>query len=329
MFTTIDDFLPSNLSQSIYTHCLNLRWSYNWTSNLKLTTHKHWNFDFGGSKIYNTLDITKKLISYPIIVEAWGYIKNTYLPNHKLIRCYANGYTFGTEGYPHTDSVRKDDITTIVYITQDWLREWGGETIIFDNNNIVHSVLPAYNRALMFNSNLWHCARSVTRLCDQLRIVLVFKSTPVMLDPKRDQLQIFLERNRADRLPHNKGYLIDHLLKTYDYLKVSGHSETICLAGGLHSIFGTTLYDEKCLDESYTEWIQNFAGKEALELIKKFSILDRPNILEQYLNQTEKNEQFDNLCLIEAANLAEQNGLSKYPKLTEIWENTFKPHLKQ
>ena len=41
------------------------------------------------------------------------------------------------------------------------------------------------------------------------------------------------------------------------------------------------------------------------------------------------NQEYDKLCLIEAANLAQQNGLKQYPKLQELWNTVFKPCLRQ
>jgi hypothetical protein len=327
MINIIDDLLPIELADTIYDHCNKLQWSYNWPSNKKLSPYYHWNSSIGNTSTHNTLDISTTILKP--ITDVWNYLEKNYLPQHRLIRCYANSYTYGTEGYPHKDSVREEDVTTILYITKEWLREWGGETVVYNGNNILQSSLPAFNRALMINSNIWHCARGVTRIYTGLRTVLVFKSTPNNSDLTRDKLQVFLQDLGAEKLPHNDSNLLCHLLQTYDILKAAKQPEHICLAGGLHSIFGTTIYKHSCLDNNYSNLVVDFAGNEAVQLIKLFSTISRPAVLEEYLQQTTKNQQFDELCLIEAANLVQQNGLKRYPKLQELWNRVFKPCLRQ
>lgn len=327
MINTIDNILPLELANTIYDHCSKLQWSYNWPSNKDLSPYYHWNSRLSNGLLYNTLDISNT-VEEPVI-SAWNYLQEKYLPNHKLIRCYANSYTYGTEGYPHKDSIRSDDITTILYIAKNWLREWGGETVVYDGNNIISSSLPAFNKGLMLNSNIWHCARGVTRVYTGLRTVLVFKSTIINIDRTRDKLQLFLQDIGAEKLLHNTTNLITHLLKTYDYLKLANQPEHVCLAGGLHSILGTTIYKHSCLTNDNIQLLVDFAGSKAVELIKLFSAINRPQVLEEYLCGNTKNQQFDELCLIEAANLVQQNGLKRYPKLQELWNTTFKPCLRQ
>lgn len=327
MINLIENILPLELANTIYDHCNTLQWSYNWHSNKDLSPYSHWNSSLSTGLVYNTIDISNSV--KPPIIDAWNYIQQKYLSNHKLIRCYANSYTYGTEGYPHKDSVRVDDVTTILYITKNWLRQWGGETVAYNGNDITASSLPQFNRGLMLSSNIWHCARGVTRICNALRTVLVFKSTIIDIDPTRDRLQIFLQNIGAEKLPHNTSNLLVHLLKTYDLLKLTNQPEHVCLAGGLHSIFGTTLYKHNCLSSDSTQLLIDFAGLEAVELVKLFSTINRPQVLEQHLNNQMINQEYDKLCLIEAANLAQQNGLKQYPKLQELWNTVFKPCLRQ
>lgn len=329
MINTVNNILPIELAVAVYNYCNRLQWSYNWTSNKKLSPYYHWNSSLSSGLLHNTLDITQT-VDKPII-DAWHYIQANYLSGHKLIRCYANSYTYGTEGYPHTDSLRNQDVTTILYITKNWLREWGGETIIYDGNNIIQAILPDFNSGIIFSSNIPHCARGVSRICSELRTVLVFKSTPIDSDQTRDRLQIFLQDLDADKLPHGDSSLLAHLLGTYDILKTANQPEYLCLAGGLHSIFGTKIYEIKCLDQNYLDLVTNFAGTNTVELIKLFSTLDRPHILEQYLTQGVEIKHYNDLCLIEVANLMEQNSLNAkyYPKLKELWNTLFKPYLKQ
>lgn len=93
------------------------------------------------------------------------------------MRCYANAHTFGIEGYPHTDSRKPGNVTTIFYINPQWKPEWAGETVfINDLGDIAHAVLPRPGRAVVFDGTIVHSARAVTRLCPALRVTLMFKT---------------------------------------------------------------------------------------------------------------------------------------------------------
>jgi Rps23 Pro-64 3,4-dihydroxylase Tpa1-like proline 4-hydroxylase len=105
-------------------------------------------------------------------------IKYQYVtdPDTYPIRAYANAYTFGTEGYIHTDSTIATDMTYLIYLNEEWDRDWAGETLFFNGDTILKAALPKWNRLVIFPSKMDHCARSVSRICSKLRTILVFKS---------------------------------------------------------------------------------------------------------------------------------------------------------
>ena len=140
-------------------------------------------------------------------------------------------------------------------MNKEWRCEWGGETLVYANtsNNmttnsceqILYAQLPGFNRAIIFNGNQWHCARSVSRVCPLLRVTLVFKAAPTGADSRRDELQCFLsscgalERDRTKHLNRFGSKALDicfgvHMLTVYDLLKEAGHSQDLCDAGCLY-----------------------------------------------------------------------------------------------
>jgi hypothetical protein len=245
-----------------------------------------------------------------------------------LMRCYTNAHTYGVEGYPHTDSKRTADQTVVLYLNHYWRREWGGETVLYDGQDIAHAEIPYYNRALMFPGIAWHAAKGVSRICTDLRMTLMFKVAPKDADPLRDDLQKFLKAVGAREKAHSGRSLMNHLLCTYDYLKLAGQSQTVCLAGGLHSIFGTNYYTDVTVKPEDREQVVNFAGEDAVKLIELFSTQNRPRVLEDYLTgaipaDIDK-DTMDALCAIEGANLMDQSGLDTWPKLKEFWYNIYK-----
>lgn len=331
MFSSVDNFFPNEMSERIYDYVKKLEWSYGWRSNFNMG-YGHWNNDIARAGTFNGLDVESNIDG--VIKEAWNYIKQNYLPDHILIRCYSNSHTYGVEGYPHTDSRREHDTTIVVYMNRNWRREWGGETMLYKNNRIEHAELPSFNRALIFKGNQYHCARGVTRICPEQRITLMFKAAKKDADVSRDNLQILLDRFMADNIKHKNGSLMNHLLTTYDILKQAGAEQHICLAGGTHSVFGTNAFRQICIPEGCRNEVEECIGSEAMKLVELFEKIDRPKTLVE--NMEKENIQlrlndggligvdtktFKDLLILECANLEEQSYLSKHKKLKEFWEN--------
>ena len=130
------------------------------------------------------------------------------------------------------------------------------------------------------------------------------------------------------------------MLGTYDYLKAANQPEHVCLAGGAHSVFGTNIYTSACLSEDQSPILEQVIGAQALELVRLFSTVNRPEALEDYMRTKSTTlpltgggtvevtkQQAEELCLIEGANLYDQKSLSdKYPLLKELWFRNFKNH---
>ena len=223
-------------------------------------------------------------------------------------------------------------------MNQNWRREWGGDTVIYDGDTIVQSSLPRFNRAVIFPGNQWHCARSVSRTCPELRRTLMFKCARIGADPKRDQIQRFLEQVGAQTKKHSGRTLIKHLLGTYDFLRAAKQSDDVCFAGATHSLFGTSIYQDACISHEQADQLKEVIGAPALELVRLFSAIERPAALERTNGVYTKTlpmiggaivevseEQFWALYTIEAANLHEQNGgtTKSYPNLQKFWNKIY------
>jgi 2OG-Fe(II) oxygenase superfamily len=324
------NILPLELTDSLDQFVSNLNWKYGWRSNNNMG-YAHWNTDFTNVIAANGIDVSDQLPE--VLKTIWQYISTTHFPNSTLIRCYANSHTFGTEGYPHTDSKRPEDQTAILYLNKTWLREWGGETVLYNGNEITHAELPKYNNLLVFPGNLYHKAGAVSRISPELRITLMFKFAPALLDPMRDCVQIFLTEIGADKMHHGNTKLINHLLTVYDLLRAKNQSITTCCAGAAHSVFGTNIYTTPTLPRSHRDRLAEVIGEEATQLAELFSQINRPNTLELALsNRTTEltlrdnskiavdKPTLNNLCAIECANLQDQSVLSRYKNLQYYWD---------
>jgi hypothetical protein len=194
--------------------------------------------------------------------------------------------------------------------------------VVFDKDDISLSAMPKFNRAVIFNGNQWHCARGVTRICPEQRRTLMFKCARIDADTDRDKLQAFLEEIGATIQPHKSLNLARHLLNTYDLLMDVNAEKSVCLAGGAHSVFGTNAFKYQSLKFDEIDKLENIVGTDAARLVKLFATIDRPNVLENG-NSTDlgiSEQDFENLRLIEAANLHEQDALEQWPKLREFWQ---------
>ena len=295
-------------------------WSYGWPSN-KDMPYGHWNVDFTHTTKNNSTDVTTRLP--PVLMPIWQGVNQAFFGGQaRLVRCYANRHTFGTEGYIHTDTERDEDQTCVVYLDKDWDPNWGGETSFYskDLKEIVKSVIPAYGRTAVFKGNIPHCAKPVSRICPKVRTTLMFKVTinPKAVYTAEELLQSFLETIGATKKPHKRGSLADHLIRTFHILKEAGAGDILALAGGLHSVYGTNVFKKPCLNKDSTV-VRDTFGPEVDRIVRLFSSIDRPKCLEKPDGSLEDLDLFL-LRSIECANLYDQEELDpeKYPDLYEF-----------
>jgi hypothetical protein len=121
----------------------------------------------------------------PEIKALWGDVQKM-LPEGSILRkCYVNAHQYGVE-----DTIHQDDIwfgkgkTVIVYLCRAWYPDWGGATMFFSGQDrtspissmdIEKCVLPKYNRLVMFDKDIYHCAGLVSRRFTGLRLTCMFK----------------------------------------------------------------------------------------------------------------------------------------------------------
>lgn len=331
MLRTISEVLPEEIWRDLSPFMRQVPWKHGWYSRRESQYFPHWNCDFAGVDGANGLDISDRL--HGVLRQAWEHINHHLFPQARLLRCYANAHTYGVEGYPHADSIRAGEVTLVVYCNQHWQRDWGGETMVYDNNTILHAQLPQFNTGLAFDSDQDHCARAVTRICKELRVTLMFKMATGTPDQDRDHLQLFLNDIRASGLAHSGGSLASHLLRTYDILKRHNQRPEVCMAGGAHSLLGTNRFASVTVStQPQLDALRSLLGSESMALVDLFSSIDRPGILVQYLNDPTTAildrygnrataQQAQDLIAIECANLSEQKTLAQHPQLAQWWQH--------
>lgn len=136
-----------------------------------------------------------------------------------------------------------------------------------------------------------------------------------------DLLAAFLKTVGAFQTRHSGRTLGHHLLGTYALLADAGCDEATCLAGGLHSIFGTDRFTTKTCDPVRDgHRIAALFGQRAEFLAGMFGGFERGRTrqievgpFDPLLNRA--------LRLLEAANILEQGGsLDRWPRIKAAWE---------
>jgi hypothetical protein len=173
-----DDAVPADIFKEIADAAPRLTWQWGWRSQLPQARYWHHELLRGGVKS-NTEDRTDSIREHPIAGFAHyiDWLRSDVVPSEtKLLRYYLNSHTFGTDGSPHTDSERDDELTLVLFINTSWRAEYGGETVVFDAaGEIDKAVMPRANRLMTFPSNRVHAPRPLSKLFLGLRVVLVAK----------------------------------------------------------------------------------------------------------------------------------------------------------
>jgi len=292
------------------------QFSYGWKANRKMAYDQgHWNVPIciQGKKLL--VDISEQLSSkdHDLLV-LWEYLKRHFVGERILSRVYINGYTFGTDGYIHRDDPYYDDDkensptreTIILYLNKLWNADWGGETSLFDTHReIAKSVLPKYGRMLIFDGQIEHASRPLSRLCGELRKVLVFKTYKSVQKNKIDYLY-----DMTINKPHAGRTFYEHLIGTSAVAISNGAPQYLIDACLFHSIYGTEFYKQGPVNIT-REWVKEQIGDQAEELVLAFcNVRNRfETLVSQY--QKESSQFNKDLLFIEYCNLLEQRGASE------------------
>jgi hypothetical protein len=317
MVFVYDDLFDVNSIEKCVDWLDKANWTYGWPSNAKMI-YGHWNVDIAKGNRHNTTDVSSNLPDE--FANIWEQLKNKIFDDTTvLVRCYSNRHTFGTEGYIHTDTEMNNSATCVIYLDKEWKPNWGGETTFYtqDNTEIIKAVLPKFARAVIFPGNINHCARSITRICPNVRTTLMFKviTNPQDLQQVVDKLSKFLDEVGANQINHKRGTLKDHLLRVFYLLKGAGFDDVIALSGGLHSVYGTNVFTKVCLPFENSS-VLNVFGPDVDRIVRLFGSINRPSVLENPDGTVDESDLFALRC-IECANLYDQNEFNpqKYPNL--------------
>jgi len=148
-------------------------------------------------------------------------------------------------------------------------------------------------------------------VCIVLFIVLLIVFFCKKKDEPQARLEVFLKEIGADRMEHGNGTLHEHLMGTFLLLRDMKAEDDICLAGGLHSVYGTSAYKTKTIDTKSTI-VRDMFGENVDRYVRIFSTMNRRLLLSE--NDESVGLQMEDLMAmrqIEIANMMEQMPSSK------------------
>jgi hypothetical protein len=178
--SVIDGFFPQHLVSKVQEYFTHVEWKYGTKSVQTMTRDSlpHWSkYFFSSENMQEGVPALSHIFEELVIQEMYEFMKPHLPPNSRLLRCYANGQTYGTDSKLHHDDSRPGTFTILFYPMETWRSDWAGETIFWnrETQEIDTSIHPKSNRLVIFPATFWHGARPVSRYCEALRITLMWK----------------------------------------------------------------------------------------------------------------------------------------------------------
>lgn len=189
----LDNFYPQSLIDPIVLNSFSYEWQFGRSDT---NNDLYWTIPvYGNHYVLEKNKIVSKYyldcFKYKEVEKCWDFFKSKMgcgLSDDNLITAYFNGITYGVEAHAHVDSFKENYTTAIIYVCENWNSHWGGETVFFDgkfvnnpaddifySHDIIKSVLPKYNRVLLFDSRIIHSVRPLSKSFKNLRKTLMFK----------------------------------------------------------------------------------------------------------------------------------------------------------
>jgi Rps23 Pro-64 3,4-dihydroxylase Tpa1-like proline 4-hydroxylase len=186
----IDNFYPQSLIDPVVLNSISYEWKFDRSDK---NDDVYWTISVYGYIFAPKAEerIFSKEFKFEEVKNCWEFIKNKFqnkISDKNLSSCYFNGLTYGTESHAHIDSQIEKTVTIICYVCEAWNSHWGGETCfynmeysnnpsdkIFYSHEIIKSVLPRYNRIVIFDGSVVHSVRQTSKCFKGIRKTLMFK----------------------------------------------------------------------------------------------------------------------------------------------------------
>lgn len=284
----------------------------------------------------NLADISFRLTGTPArdaVAEGWRLVGASLLKDYVLIGC---GYGWAAWDGAGPEVGPPGERTIDICLNERWAPDWVVETVFLGKaGEEVARVASRPNRAVIYPTYTRRAQSGALTRRPAPQRTLTYR-TRRRRGRDFEDLSDFLREHGALDCPHFVGTLHDHLLRTFQLLHDRGHRREVCLGGGLHAVYGTSLLRHSLLQYSDRALVSERFGAAAEYFAYLFSALDRPRTLSAppprgaATAQVELRDgkslelarrDFDDLRNIECANLADQDSLKDYPPLIGHWND--------
>tara|TARA_B000000609_G_scaffold152870_1_gene140770 strand:- start:1226 stop:1765 length:540 start_codon:yes stop_codon:yes gene_type:complete len=96
-------------------------------------------------------------------------------PYNTVRRVYTDLIRFGDRPRSRVEDVGSNNRTIIFYTNDQWHRDWGGETVFYEGDEIFKSVLPRPGRIVSFDGRIPHSGRPPVTPAHRPRYITVMK----------------------------------------------------------------------------------------------------------------------------------------------------------
>ena len=160
--------IPRNTLQAWSRDILgSLKWTNDGWSGASKEPYRHWT---------SFTDLKSNLS----VQNLWDCINSSFKEdgfNLTVNRVIGNLYAHGDSSWLHVDSNQSKDYTAIVYLNEFWDLNWGGQTILVEDNEIIKSFAPTPGKFILFKSDILHGPCPVSREAPYPRLGLTFQCT--------------------------------------------------------------------------------------------------------------------------------------------------------
>lgn len=150
-------------------------------------------FKIANSNVYEVQNISDKrlvssidniCLSSNLLYEEKLRVIDNHLPpqTFKIYSSYVNLGIRGENHHAHVDNYSKGDGKTLLYYAnKEWNRNWGGETVFFDDNGEEIEYITPFipGRVIIFDSDIPHLAKEQSSLGPKYRFTIAVKYNKV------------------------------------------------------------------------------------------------------------------------------------------------------
>ena len=143
-------------------------------------THQLYNFCPGEDPDYH-MNAGLEASNNKIYLDVLNYLEAIIPdlpPRANMYASYVNSLKFGDMPGIHVDAPYfvEDNLTVLVYLNAEWMPNWGGETIFYDDKLDAKKIVSLKpGRVVMFDGRIPHTGRAPNRITPYNRYILAYK----------------------------------------------------------------------------------------------------------------------------------------------------------